>query len=77
MKVIKVFVDRRSFLYLQPLRESSSVGRARPCQGRGRGFESRFSLQMPPTPGGILILGHTGTGPRAAAEDGPSPLPGW
>ncbi len=25
--------------------ENSSVGRARPCQGRGRGFESRFSLQ--------------------------------
>jgi hypothetical protein len=25
--------------------ESSSVGRARPCQGRGREFESRLSLQ--------------------------------
>ncbi len=24
--------------------ESSSVGRARPCQGRGRGFESRLPL---------------------------------
>ncbi len=24
--------------------ENSSVGRARPCQGRGRGFESRFPL---------------------------------
>ena len=24
--------------------ENSSVGRARPCQGRGRGFESRLSL---------------------------------
>ena len=24
--------------------ESSSAGRARPCQGRGRGFESRLSL---------------------------------
>ena len=24
--------------------ESSSVGRARPCQGRGRGSESRLSL---------------------------------
>ena len=24
--------------------ESSSVGRARPCQGRGREFESRLSL---------------------------------
>ena len=27
--------------------ENSSVGRARPCQGRGRGFESRFSLIGP------------------------------
>ena len=27
-------------------RENSSVGRARPCQGRGRGFESRFSLTL-------------------------------
>ena len=26
--------------------ENSSVGRARPCQGRGRGFESRFSLRI-------------------------------
>ena len=26
--------------------ENSSVGRARPCQGRGRGFESRFSLSQ-------------------------------
>ena len=25
--------------------ESSSVGRARPCQGRGRGFESRLPLR--------------------------------
>ena len=25
--------------------ESSSAGRARPCQGRGRGFESRLSLK--------------------------------
>ncbi len=29
-------------------RESSSVGRARPCQGRGRGFESRLPLQKSP-----------------------------
>jgi hypothetical protein len=28
--------------------ENSSVGRARPCQGRGRGFESRFSLSTLP-----------------------------
>ena len=26
-------------------RENSSAGRARPCQGRGRGFEPRFSLR--------------------------------
>src|SRR5262245_9810556 len=29
----------------RPLRGNSSVGRARPCQGRGREFESRFPLQ--------------------------------
>ncbi len=28
--------------------ESSSVGRARPCQGRGREFESRLSLKAFP-----------------------------
>ena len=33
-------------VYLQPYCESSSVGRARPCQGRGRGFESRLSLNV-------------------------------
>ena len=27
-------------------RGNSSVGRARPCQGRGREFESRFPLQI-------------------------------
>ncbi len=31
-------------LYFCHPRESSSAGRARPCQGRGRGFESRLSL---------------------------------
>ena len=34
------------------IRENSSVGRARPCQGRGRGFESRFSLQSSESPQG-------------------------
>ena len=34
-------------LNYKQLRESSSVGRARPCQGRGRGFESRLSLYLP------------------------------
>ena len=32
-------------------RESSSVGRARPCQGRGREFESRLSLKSLPKEG--------------------------
>ncbi len=30
-------------------RENSSVGRAQPCQGWGRGFESRFSLKCSPS----------------------------
>jgi hypothetical protein len=29
-----------------PVCGNSSVGRARPCQGRGREFESRFPLQI-------------------------------
>ena len=29
---------------------NSSVGRARPCQGRGREFESRFPLQILESP---------------------------
>ncbi len=34
-----------SCLYIFNKSESSSAGRARPCQGRGRGFESRLSLE--------------------------------
>ena len=48
----KILVVQKSSLPLQRncerallKRENSSVGRARPCQGRGRGFESRFSLK--------------------------------
>jgi len=33
-----------SHLVHKKISESSSVGRARPCQGRGRGFETRLSL---------------------------------
>lgn len=37
--------------------ENSSVGRARPCQGRGRGFESRFPLVLlPPPEMGVVFL---------------------
>ena len=34
---------------------SSSVGRARPCQGRGRGFESRLPLRLNPGYRGFLL----------------------
>ena len=40
----KVRVAGSSPVFRSLSRESSSVGRARPCQGRGRGFEPRFSL---------------------------------
>ena len=53
--------------------ENSSAGRAQPCQGWGRGFESRFSLNNKPRPGGgigrhagLKILcpqGRTGSSP--------------
>ncbi len=43
---------------------SSSVGRASPCQGEGREFESRFPLRQSPLRGeGLVILGVS-TGSR-------------
>ena len=39
----------------EDLSESSSVGRARPCQGRGRGFESRLPLIEKRRIGAFLI----------------------
>ncbi len=36
---------------------NSSVGRARPCQGRGREFESRFPLQSSAQPQDIYVAG--------------------
>ena len=41
----KILRIKKFALYLQPRRGNSSVGRARPCQGRGRGSESRFPLK--------------------------------
>ena len=35
---------------------NSSVGRARPCQGRGREFESRFPLHKVPMEVGIFCV---------------------
>jgi hypothetical protein len=38
--------DKQLLRFFKNLKcENSSVGRARPCQGRGRGFEPRFSLK--------------------------------
>ena len=39
-----------------PQRGNSSAGRARPCQGRGRGFESRFPLQVRCTYIGLFLF---------------------
>ena len=48
--------DLLSNLQEQEISESSSVGRARPCQGRGREFESRLSLQCRPSPEVISFI---------------------
>ena len=40
---------------INKISESSSVGRARPCQGRGREFESRLSLHIPSKTEGIFF----------------------
>src|SRR2546428_12871944 len=45
----------RSFGNLPSLRGSGSVGRASPCQGEGRGFESRLPLRA-------LLLGNSHLG---------------
>ena len=37
---------RKSIAHLRRKCGNSSVGRARPCQGRGREFESRLPLQI-------------------------------
>ena len=49
------------------LRGNSSVGRARPCQGRGREFESRFPLQFrktKPRSRGLVFLKRVLSGLR-------------
>ena len=46
-------------------RENSSVGRAQPCQGWGRGFESRFSLKTPQALNSLAKCPDGGIGRRA------------
>ena len=42
----EVLTESKIFLHLYPQRESSSAGRAQPCQGWGREFESRLPLKV-------------------------------
>ena len=52
-------------------RGNSSVGRARPCQGRGREFESRFPLQIqvdPGSPGFVFKQGSHWPGGRVVMQ---------
>ena len=51
---------------------NSSVGRARPCQGRGREFESRFPLM---SPGGGMVDAHV-SGACVSQRAGSSPVLG-
>ena len=42
----KSFTNHACKLLIPKERGNSSAGRAQPCQGWGRGFESRFPLQI-------------------------------
>lgn len=47
---LKVLQSKKNTYFCNPKScESSSVGRARPCQGRGRRFETGLSLQVAPS----------------------------
>ena len=43
---LSITITERKAFCVKITSESSSAGRARPCQGRGREFESRFPLQI-------------------------------
>ena len=62
------------FCYDSQLRcGNSSVGRARPCQGRGREFESRFPLQFQQSlgsPGFCFLEATCDHGDRLATRNG-------
>jgi hypothetical protein len=46
VNIISLTLIKKSLKLPSYKRGNSSVGRARPCQGRGREFESRFPLQI-------------------------------
>ena len=54
----KMFAELKKVVLLPRNSQSgnSSVGRARPCQGRGREFESRFPLHKVPMEVGIFCV---------------------
>ncbi len=60
-------------LYLHCNCENSSVGRAQPCQGWGRGFESRFSLNGCPDGGMVDTQDLKSCGHRGCAGSSPAP----
>ena len=55
------------------MRDSGSVGGVRPCQGRGRGFESRLSLNKKRSPLGLrfLLYNKRIENPRAGSRKTP------
>ena len=50
------YAESRQKLRFAKRSGNSSVGRARPCQGRGREFESRFPLHKVPSQIGIFCV---------------------
>ena len=50
---------------------NSSVGRARPCQGRGREFESRFPLQEVISNDDLFFCAQLARRPRTRGPDSP------
>ena len=59
-------------LYLHCNCENSSVGRAQPCQGWGRGFESRFSLNGCPDGGMVDTQDLKSCGHHGCAGSSPA-----
>src|SRR5262245_54461361 len=56
---------------------SSSVGRARPCQGRGREFESRFPLEIENEKCGHTLTLFSFADPEHETRNPQLHMPGW
>ena len=74
----KVLTPRNEAVEWRAQRGNSSVGRARPCQGRGRGFESLFPLQFHEAPFAGLRFFRASQKRMLVEECGtPSVTAGW